>query len=341
MRNIIKLTVSPTILISRTDSIGDVMLTLPLAGMLKQLFPQSRLLFLGRNYTRDIIACCQHVQEFISYDDLCLLTEKEKIEFLKNLHIDVVLHVFPQRELAQLFKKAGVPHRIGTTNRLYHWLNCTYKVALSRKNSSLHEAQLNLKLLEPLGFSSLLPLKEIPHYYGFTAQFPLAPEHKALLDPHKHRLILHPKSKGSGKEWGLNNFSELIRILPPEHYQVFISGTKEEGLLLKKLIQEHPQVTDLTGKLSLSQFITFISHCHGLIAASTGPLHLAAALGIKALGLFSPRKPMHPGRWQALGIKASYLVYDENCTGCKKTTTCNCIQNISASQVLKKYESIA
>jgi ADP-heptose:LPS heptosyltransferase len=41
--------------ISRTDSIGDVILTLPMAQVLKLNFPDSTISFLGRSYTREII----------------------------------------------------------------------------------------------------------------------------------------------------------------------------------------------------------------------------------------------------------------------------------------------
>ena len=39
-----------SILISRADSIGDVVLTLPMAGVLKQILPGVKIIFLGKNY---------------------------------------------------------------------------------------------------------------------------------------------------------------------------------------------------------------------------------------------------------------------------------------------------
>ncbi|RYG01290.1 MAG: glycosyl transferase family 9, partial [Chitinophagaceae bacterium] len=39
------------IIISRTDSIGDVVLTLPMAKIIKQQFPDCRIAFLGKEYT--------------------------------------------------------------------------------------------------------------------------------------------------------------------------------------------------------------------------------------------------------------------------------------------------
>jgi len=57
-----------TILISRTDSIGDVCLTLPICAALKQKFPSARIVFLGKSYTQAIIESCPAVDEFLNWD---------------------------------------------------------------------------------------------------------------------------------------------------------------------------------------------------------------------------------------------------------------------------------
>jgi len=59
--------------------------------------------------------------------------------------------------------------------------------------------------------------------------------------------------------------------------------------------------------MTLAELISFISKCDLLLAASTGPLHLAGLTGINTIGLFSKKKPTHAGRWKPLGIRFSYL----------------------------------
>jgi ADP-heptose:LPS heptosyltransferase len=324
-----------TLIISRTDSIGDVVLTLPMAGYIKRSFPKSRIIFLGRNYTRDVVAVSEHVDEFLSWDEIKNLNAEEMRQKLKA---DVIIHVFPVKEIAQAAKEARIPLRVGTTNRLYHWWTCNKLIRLSRKNSDLHEAQLNLKLLEFLSIKTEAGLKDIPSNYGFTKVIPLENEFLHLIDKTKFNLILHPKSKGSAREWGLENFSSLISLLPKDRYKIFISGTKEEGELIRSFIEKHPDTTDLTGKLNLKQFISFINTSDGLVAASTGPLHIAAALGKKAIGLFAPMRPIHPGRWMPLGKDAHYLVMNRSCNDCRKSQSCHCIKEISVKQVVDLLE---
>lgn len=324
---------NPVIIISRTDSIGDVVLTLPMAGIIKQYLPQSTIIFLGRNYTRDVIALSEHVDEFVSYDEL--LKSADKAEAFKKLKATHIIHVFPVKDIAQLAKKAGIKNRIGTKNRLWHWFTCNIKVKLSRKNSDLHEAQLNTKLLEPLGIKKEFSLEELASAYGFSKVPVLEKQFSDLIDPHKTKVILHPKSKGSAREWGLDNFSKLMDELDKTKYSVYISGTAQEGELVKSLIEKHPEAIDLTGKLSLQQFIAFINHCDALIAASTGPLHIASALGKKAIGLFSPMRPIHPGRWKPIGKKAEYLVLNKDCEDCRKNSDCHCIREIQTHEVIR------
>jgi heptosyltransferase-3 len=323
-------------IISRTDAIGDVVLTLPMAGVLRELYPESRIYFLGRAYTREVVLACEHVDEFLDWDQWKDLPDPEAVSALKAIGAETIIHVFPNKTIARLAKQAGIAQRIGTTNRLYHWWTCNKLVRLSRKNSPYHESQLNLKLLVPLGAKKLYQLDEIADYYGLTQLTPLPPAIATLLAPDRFNLILHPKSRGHGAEWGLENFRDLIALLPQERYKIFLSGTAEDGKLLTSLTQEFPFVTDLTGRMSLREFIAFIAAADGLVASGTGPLHLAAALGRHALGLFPPRRPIHPGRWAPVGPHAKFFVKNSNCEACKKTGDCSCIREIPA-QELRDY----
>lgn len=323
------------ILLSRTDSIGDVILTLPMAGVLKANFPDCQILFLGRTYTKSIIELSEHVDGFVNYDEILKRDKKAQIEFIKDLNLDIFIHVFPVKEIAKLAKAAGVPRRAGTRNRLWHWLTCSDLIKLSRKNSELHESQLNMKLLSFLSIETNIDVKVIQECYGFSRVKPLGNElFVNLLDKQRTKVILHPKSKGSAKEWGLANFSKLIQQLPQDKFQIFISGTKEDGVQLDNFIKENPTAIDITGKLTLDEFISFINLCDALVAASTGPLHIAAALGKKAIGLYSPKRPIHPGRWAPVGKDAHALVFDEACNNCKNKGDCNCIENIDVQKVV-------
>ncbi len=321
------------IILSRTDGIGDVILSLPLAGVLKKHFPDCYLIFLGRDYTLPLIECSQHIDQAVSFDSYQALKEKDRIEAFNKLKADVIFHVFPQKEVAYLAKQSQVPLRIGTSHRLWHWLSCNYLLPLTRKNTDLHEATLNLQLIKPFIKGNLPEINEIYKFYGLNKLPELTKEFSQISSQNIPNLILHPFTKGSAREWGIDNFFALAKLLQP-HFRIFISGSPAEG----KGIQNHPMLTlenviDVTGKFSLSEFIGFINHCDGLVAASTGPLHIASALGKMAVGLYPPIRPMHPGRWAPLGENAHFIVESKACNACRKTGNCDCMKAISPQKV--------
>jgi len=293
------------IVISRTDSIGDVALTLPMAGILKSKFPEASIIFLGNTYTKPIINCSVHVDEIWSWAEISKMEDQAQISWLKDQQIDVFIHVFPRKEIARLAQKAKIPSRIGTSHRIFHLLTCNYRVNFSRKNALLHESQLNIKLLKPFGITKIYTLNTLSKKSGFQKIPQLPDSFQSLLSTSKKNLIFHPKSKGSALEWGVDNFIELATKLPK--YNIFFTGTEEEAKAFRKKLPALEHIHDLSGKMTLDELIAFIHAADGLLAASTGPLHIAGLSNIKTIGLFTPRKPLHFGRWQPLGKEVLIL----------------------------------
>ncbi len=297
------------IIIARIDSIGDVMLTLPMAGILKKQYPKATLVFIGKSYTKDVIACCKFVDEFVNWDDLT--TDKNGVQTLKSIQADCIVFALPNLKLARIAASANIPKRIGVSRRWFHWVYCNIRPQFSRRKSDLHEAQLNIKLLENLIASTTFSLQEINTFYGFSPKERALPDNiKTLLKTTKPKIIIHPKSQGSAREWGLKNFGEFAKKAAEKGAKVFVTGTEAEGKLIRDVFAFNDELVDLTGKMTLAELIVFIDHCDGLIAASTGPLHLAAALEKIAIGIYSTLRPIHPGRWAPIGSKAIALTYD-------------------------------
>lgn len=324
------------IIISRTDNIGDVILTLPMAGLLKQLFPGVHILFLGKSYTKAVVDCCEYVDEFLDWSTVENERSGTQAHFLDKAKADTIVHVFPRREIARAAKNAGIPNRIGVSRRLYHSTTCNIRPNFSRRNSEAHEAQLNMKLLEPLGAKQHYWPDEIQTLYGFTQIKPLPEKLKKHIAPKKFNLILHPTSNGSAKEWGFTNYQQLMDTLDPHKVEIFITGSPKDAELIKNgLTFNEKNVHNLSGQMSLEELISFIAQIDGLVACSTGPLHIAAALGKKAVGLYSPQRPIHPGRWKPIGVQSKTLIFDPECPKCATGKECDCITKIKPERVIE------
>ncbi len=323
------------ILISRVDNIGDVVLTLPLAAELKQHFPNTKMSFLSRDYASAIIKACPYIDEFISWDSLIKMKKKEAIGLIQSENIDCVIHAFPKKEIASLMRKAKIPLRIGTSRRWYHWLTCTDRVKFSRAKSDLHEAQLNMQLLSAFDLPTnhllcdLVDLIELKNDHAFPERL------KQFLSPNKFNLIIHPFSNGNTREWPVSHFNALIRQLPLDKINILVTGSQKEKVLIKARIKSQcPEIQDVSGLCNLNELLQLMRACDGLIANSTGPLHMAAAVGIHALGLYPATHGMNPDRWAPIGKQAEFLMADPGCQmpRCRDKRDCLCMESITVNQ---------
>ncbi len=332
------LKIPKSVLISRIDSVGDVVLSLPVAGMLKKKFPGIKIGLLAAQYTKAIADSCEHIDEFIDIDHFF------KNEVLINgFPPDAILHLVTNPLVANRAKELKIPLRIGTMSRLHHWFNCNKLIWLSRRSSGMHEARSNLKILKPFGINKAFSFNEISLLYGLTRLEVLSEEFRNLLDKNKFNIILHPKSRGNAREWPAGHFIELINSLEPERYKVFLSGVESEKKDLQQIEDAviNP-VINLAGRISLAQFIPFIAAADGLVSNSTGPLHIAAALGKNTLGIYSSLTHMNPVRWAPIGIKAKAFVLKEDCKDCINTKNyCACINAILPGQIKSALDILA
>jgi ADP-heptose:LPS heptosyltransferase len=227
------------ILISRTDSIGDVSLTLPMCQALRNKFPAAEIIFIGKNYTRPVVACFTAVDAFWDIDELFNQPITGQLEQLKA---DCIIHVFPNKKLAFLAKKAKIPMRIGTSHRVFHLFTCNVRPNFTRKNSSLHESQLNFHLLAPLGITEIPYFQQIQELVQFQAIETGLPTW--IPSSKEELIILHPKSKGSALEWPLEKYMDLASQLADSGKTVCFTGTEQEGMQFRKFIPVHERIID-------------------------------------------------------------------------------------------------
>lgn len=299
----------PRVLVSRTDRIGDVALTLPLCGLLQARLGAT-VVFLGRGYTRPVLEACAAVDEILEWEGG---SARDAAALIRRARADVALHIFPRPALAWGALRARVPVRVGTARRWYHWPTCTVREAVARRGSVLHEAQLNVRLAR-----SLLPARdlalgpaELAPLGALAPRVPVPPGVAPLLAPDRFTLVVHPRSSGSAREWPLAHWAALVAALPAERFRVFVTGSAAEGASMRDWLTALPaHAHDLTGRLELAELIAVLAAAGGVVAASTGPLHLAGLLGTRALGLYPGVRPMHPGRWGPIGAGAEVLAAD-------------------------------
>lgn len=333
------------ILVVRTDRIGDVILTLPVITALRRKFTNAHIAMLIRHYTTDIVQENPDINEIIFDDDGTReISLMQQVRNIRAKQFDVVVVAKPSWRLALMFFCAGIPVRIGTGYRLYSFL-FNKKINEHRRFGERHEAEYNLRLLQPLGF---IPTEKI--YPKLVANKNNIDDIKMMLLKYNIQatemfIILHPGSGGSSKNWSASKFAALGKIIA-ENYslKIIVTGSKNEAALVQNVVAFIGEnAVQLQEQLSLQQFIALVSLAKLFIANSTGPLHIAAALGVHVVGLFPQHPSMGSTRWGPCTEK-KYLFSPENkpadCSKCNSHAHCDCMDSISVDDVLNKIQHI-
>lgn len=331
--------------IVRHDNLGDVALALPMAGLLKRAVPGCHVAFAVRGYARDVVRASRHVDAALVFDG------PEAFErVLREHRPDAVVFAFPSRALARAAARARVPIRVGTARRWFHWVWCTHRPFVRRKGSSLHEAQLDLRLLAPFVGEVDVPRDALWPLAGLAPEgAPPAASGDAPAWPMKPgvaNLLLQVRSNGNGKEWPLERYLELVRRLPPGRVNAIVNGTPAEGDALRAAAPELfalPQVTDATRGFPIAALMAALPRMDAVLSNSTGPMHLAALSGAPTVGLFVDLPGMDPVRWGPLGPRASAVLAPRAaCVRCPRgAPRCPCMAAIDVDTVLAALPPLA
>jgi ADP-heptose:LPS heptosyltransferase len=326
------------ILVSRTDRIGDTVLTLPLCGMLKAHFPGVEITYLGRAYTRPVLEASPNVDHVLEWD--ALVASGDPAAGLRAAGCDLVLHIWPREDIARAARDAGVARRIGTMRRWFHWKYCNELVWVRRHGSPRHEAQLNtLVARRLLGLDDVPSLATLVKNTALVAP-PATAATNALVRRDRFTLVMHPLSGGSAARWPLEHFATLAQLLPAERFHIVVTGTTAERETLAPWFAAAPDnVTDGTG-LSTGELLALLAASDGMIACPTGPLHLSAALGTRTLGLYPfADTAWEVTRWQPIGPRAEYITPEVPCPDCNRLRgNCTCLIKLSPQRVAAVIE---
>ncbi len=114
----------------------------------------------------------------------------------------------------------------------------------------------------------------------------------ALLPEGGPIIALGPTANWTGKVWPPERFAALFESLaerlPGARAAVFAGPGEGEARLAAPLLAALPDAIDLTGRLSLPEASSCLARCVLFVGNDSGLMHLAAASGIKTLGLFGP-----------------------------------------------------
>jgi len=280
-------------LIVQSAFLGDALLTVPLADELKRRFPRARLTVLTLEKTADVFRAHPSIDEVLIDDKrgqnrgwggLRRLARE-----LARQQFDVA--VIPHRSFrsALLARMAGIPRRVGFTSSVGRFF-LTDTVPWTWL---MPDAERNLALLKPLG-PGLRRDDEISAFDSVYLRPDPAEKEKmarALKDAGAsagQTLVgIHPGSAWPTKRWPEDRFAALCRRFAERGITPVLVGGAQDAELCARLAAAGG-AQDFCGKTNLKELKALMSLFSLFVTNDSGPMHMAAGLGVPTLAIFGP-----------------------------------------------------
>ncbi len=297
------------ILVRSTNWIGDVVMSLAALRELRRLYPSAHLAMLARPWVAAIYQDQGLVDEIRTLEG----SSSNPLNLLKTARglrdFDTSI-LFPNSLGAALLSLlARIPERIGyATDRRSLLLSRRAKPRI--RQLERHQIFYYLDLLYQTGLSPIdyLNQSSIQPDIRLRATPRILECADTLMkdsdvDTRRPLIALNPgASFGPAKRWFPERYVVLAdRLVQEVDAEILLLGSASEASIAHQIADQMSQkTTNLVGQTDLPTLIGIISRCRLMVGNDSGPMHLAAALGIpqvaifgstddKATGPFNPR----------------------------------------------------
>jgi heptosyltransferase-2 len=334
------------ILVLRYRFIGDTVLTVPFLRNLREAFPSARIDLMLEPFSGQVLDGCPYVDRIFPFDIKTIhrysnRSEQNKLSGylqyrrkIKAERYDAAFVLKRSLSSALLVWASGVPRRIGFATEGRRFL-LTDPVAY--KNDQ-HEVNNFLDCLRKLEIPIRTHHLELwPSAEGDAkAQSLFADKGWKRSDL---KIVIHAAASLPAKQWPLERFSAVMRALQRKYRAKFIyTGAKEDAVLYTQIEKEGPfDGLNLCGITSLRENISVYSHSDLFFGVDSGPMHMAAAVGVPVIALFGPTDERKWGPW---GEGHFVITKRLSCHPCKphKCEKNECMTGIEIDEALEAVE---
>lgn len=271
-----------------------------------------------RPYTRDVLTGNPHLNAVVTDDPEGRHAGRSgfwsQVRMLRSHRFDTALLLLPTERLAWMLFAAGIRTRVGVGLKLYEALTFMRTVSRHKYIPLRHEADYCLDLGRAIGVRSddlstevflsseerlrgrdLLRSRGIPLDGGSATP---------------SVVLMHPGSGRSSPNWRIEHYATLARELVADDrtWVVVTGGAAERPFSGHFGSIGSGHVVDLIGALTLRELMSVIAASSMLVSASTGPMHLAAALRIPTVSMFCPLTACSPALWGPRGNRSETIL---------------------------------
>ncbi|MBN22336.1 MAG: hypothetical protein CL678_13725 [Bdellovibrionaceae bacterium] len=288
------------ILVIRPDRLGDVILSTPVLGTLKSAFPEAQIDFMVQPFVQSLFESHPWISGILTYEPQGrhrgVLGWFRLVREISSRKYDAAIVLHSNKRVTAAVVASMIPLRVGPLSKFHSYLSFNLGKRQKRSLVKMHELEYGLDLLTEL---SVDPFSNI-----HSPQIRLSQEsnEKAVEWMKTQQLEsgfvgIHPGMGGSALNWPEGHYQELVRRLYESQIPVLVTGGPSEKELVQSVSQKLPGVWTYTGQENLAFLGALIRNASVYVAPSTGPLHLAAALGVPVVSFYPDLLVQSEKRW--------------------------------------------
>jgi heptosyltransferase I len=331
------------ILIVKPSSLGDVVHSLPFLNAIKTCFPGAAIHWVIAKGLEGLIEGHPMIEKLWIIDKdawkkidnvKSTVTEiKNLFNGLKKEKFDLVVDLQGLLRSGIITSATRAPIRIGFQearegSRFFY----THKV---KGGKDIHAVDRYLKIASFLGCDVS------------RVSFPFSTEPSSTFNSQlltfnlpKEYAVIVPGARWMTKRWPPEQFGELASRLPVQSVVVGSKADRDSADLIVSLSKG--KAISLAGKTSLKELIAVMRKAKFVISNDSGPMHIAAALGIPVYAIFGPTDPLRTGPY---GKGHTIISTAMPCAPCFKKTCENvkCLEGLSvdkAFEIIKTTEHL-
>ncbi|MFH0731984.1 MAG: glycosyltransferase family 9 protein [Candidatus Omnitrophota bacterium] len=312
------------ILFITLSNIGDVVLTLPVLGVLKREFPEAKFTVMVSPRAKEIFQNDPAISKIISYDKHISLFEKLRLGLrLRKKNFDLVVDL---------------------RSTLYPLLiNAAYRTKLLNKmqKARVHKRYAHLSKLKSLGiniedasYKLLFNDDNKRNMDTLLKQLNMSQEDKII--------AVAPGAKSHTKQWQVSGFARLCQKLNKElGLKVLLVGTSDDKETISQVLSAGLNDTyDISARTSIYELAYLLSKCRLLITNDSAPMHIADIVDIASVAIFGPTDYI---KYRPMKSDSIVIRKDLNCSPCERAQcefNLECMKGVTVDEVFEAVKGL-
>ncbi len=323
------------ILVIKLWAVGESVLTLPMIKILREKYPKAQIDVMAMGRNKDIFESCRYVNEVIGMRPILR-------------RYDLVIDCEPWMNTSALISFFAGRNRVGFSHGV--------RALMYNKRVNFNDKQ-----HEVLTFLDMSKTVDAWHKPEKLVKLNVSKEDSEKVANFMRRKDLNgflvgmaPSVAESAKSrmWPLLRYARVIEhVVNKMNGKVVLAGTEADLPILNELLDlldkgTRKKVVLSAGKLTLKQSFALIGKCRVFVSNDTGPMHIAAAMGVPTVGLFGPNNPV---RFAPYGKQNISIYHKKACSPCinvhkGQINECRegieCMSDILAEEVIEAVEKL-